>query len=172
MKNKRIAFIVIGALVAALYALLTYVSAALNIAFGAVQFRISEALTVLPVFSGAAVPGLALGCLLGNITSPYGVVDIVCGTAATLAAAIFTRLFARLRVKGLPVISLLMPVLFNALVVGAELSFLAPEGFTIQVFLASALSVGAGEAAVVAVLGIPLFVLLDRSGAAGLFEKT
>ena len=66
MKRTSTRFLVTGALVAALYALLTYVSAALNLAYGTVQFRLSEALTVLPVVSGAAVPGLVIGCLLGN----------------------------------------------------------------------------------------------------------
>ena len=71
MKNKRLAFIVIGALVAALYALLTYVSAALNIAFGAVQFRISEALTVLPflnplaTFATCLLPRILIGVVAG-----------------------------------------------------------------------------------------------------------
>ena len=52
---------------------------------------VSEALTLLPVVSGAAVPGLAVGCLLGNLTSPYGLVDIVCGTCASLLAAVGAR---------------------------------------------------------------------------------
>ena len=91
MKNTRTRFIVIAALVAAFYALLTYLSLAFNLAYGPVQFRLSEALTLLPVVSGAAVPGLAVGCLLGNLTSPYGLVDIVCGTCASLLAAVGAR---------------------------------------------------------------------------------
>lgn len=94
MKRTSTRFLVTGALVAALYALLTYVSAALNLAYGTVQFRLSEALTVLPVVSGAAVPGLVIGCLLGNLTSPYGLVDIICGTGADAAGR---RRFAAVR---------------------------------------------------------------------------
>ena len=131
MKNTRTRFIVIAALVAAFYALLTYLSLAFNLAYGPVQFRLSEALTLLPVVSGAAVPGLAVGCLLGNLTSPYGLVDIVCGTCASLLAAVGARLFARVRLRGIPVVSLLMPIVCNAVVVGAEITFLAPEGFAL-----------------------------------------
>ena len=164
MKRTSTRFLVTGALVAALYVLLTYVSAALNLAYGTVQFRLSEALTVLPVVSGAAVPGLVIGCLLGNLTSPYGLVDIICGTGATLLAAVGSRLFARLRLRGTPVVSLLMPIVCNAVIVGAEITFLAPEGFALPAFLSAALSVAAGEAAVVALLGMPLLLFLQKSG--------
>lgn len=164
MKRTSTRFLVTGALVAALYALLTYVSAALNLAYGTVQFRLSEALTVLPVVSGAAVPGLVIGCLLGNLTSPYGLVDIICGTGATLLAAVGSRLFARVRLRGTPVVSLLMPIVCNAVIVGAEITFLAPEGFALPAFLSAALSVAAGEAAVVALLGMPLLLFLQKSG--------
>ncbi len=164
MKRTSTRFLVTGALVAALYVLLTYVSAALNLAYGTVQFRLSEALTVLPVVSGAAVPGLVIGCLLGNLTSPYGLVDIICGTGATLLAAVGSRLFARVRLRGTPVVSLLMPIVCNAVIVGAEITFLAPEGFALPAFLSAALSVAAGEAAVVALLGMPLLLFLQKSG--------
>ena len=164
MKRTSTRFLVTGALVAALYVLLTYVSAALNLAYGTVQFRLSEALTVLPVVSGAAVPGLVIGCLLGNLTSPYGLVDIICGTGATLLAAVGSRLFARVRLRGTPVVSLLIPIVCNAVIVGAEITFLAPEGFALPAFLSAALSVAAGEAAVVALLGMPLLLFLQKSG--------
>lgn len=164
MKRTSTRFLVTGALVAALYVLLTYVSAALNLAYGTVQFRLSEALTVLPVVSGAAVPRLVIGCLLGNLTSPYGLVDIICGTGATLLAAVGSRLFARVRLRGTPVVSLLMPIVCNAVIVGAEITFLAPEGFALPAFLSAALSVAAGEAAVVALLGMPLLLFLQKSG--------
>ena len=146
------------------YALLTYLSLAFNLAYGPVQFRLSEALTLLPVVSGAAVPGLAVGCLLGNLTSPYGLVDIVCGTCASLLAAVGARLFARVRLRGIPVVSLLMPIVCNAVVVGAEITFLAPEGFALPAFLSAAASVAAGEAAVVVLLGLPLLLLAEKAG--------
>ena len=70
--SKRVRFLALGAVIAGLYAVLTYVAAAMNLAYGAVQFRFSEALTVLPVFTPAAVPGLALGCFIANLASPLG----------------------------------------------------------------------------------------------------
>ena len=88
--SKRVRFLALGAVIAGLYAVLTYVAAAMNLAYGAVQFRFSEALTVLPVFTPAAVPGLALGCFIANLASPLGVVDWVFGTGATLLAGIGT----------------------------------------------------------------------------------
>ena len=77
-------------LIGALYAVLTYVSSMMGLAYGEVQFRISEALTILPVFTPAAIPGLVIGCIIANIGSPFGMVDIVCGTLATFAAAGFS----------------------------------------------------------------------------------
>ena len=71
--SKKVRFLALGALIAALYAVLTYVAAAVNLAYGPVQFRFSEALTVLPVFTPAAIPGLTLGCTRGPLawgTSP------------------------------------------------------------------------------------------------------
>ena len=101
--SKNVRFLTQAAVIAALYAVLTYVAAALNLAYGPVQFRFSEALTVLPVFTPAAVPGLALGCFLANLGSPLGIVDWVFGTGATLLAAIGTWLVGRVRVKDVPV---------------------------------------------------------------------
>ena len=94
--SKRVRFLALGAVIAGLYAVLTYVAAAMNLAYGAVQFRFSEALTVLPVFTPAAVPGLALGCFIANLASPLGVVDWVFGTGATLQACLCWRPFRRL----------------------------------------------------------------------------
>lgn len=97
--SKKVRFLALSAVIAALYAVLTYVAAALNLAYGAVQFRFSEALTVLPVFTPAAIPGLALGCLIANLGSPLGIVDWVFGTGATLIAAVGTWIVGKVRVK-------------------------------------------------------------------------
>ena len=88
--SKKVRFLALGAVIAALYAVLTYVAAAVNLAYGPVQFRFSEALTVLPVFTPAAIPGLTLGCVIANLGSPLGVVDWVFGPLATLLAALAT----------------------------------------------------------------------------------
>ena len=158
-------FLALSAVIAGLYAALTYAAAMLNLAYGPVQFRFSEALTVLPAFTPAAIPGLTVGCLLANLGSPLGVVDWVFGTAATLLAALGTAAVSRIRWKGpLP------PVIVNALVVGLEISCLNGAGaFTFSAFTAanfaySALTVGLGELAVCLVLGLPLCVLLEKSG--------
>lgn len=169
--SKNVRFLTQAAVIAALYAVLTYVAAALNLAYGPVQFRFSEALTVLPVFTPAAVPGLALGCFLANLGSPLGIVDWVFGTGATLLAAIGTWLVGRVRVKDVPVLAPLPPVIANVVLVGFELSCLSSAGtftfgnFTWAAYGASALSVGIGELVVCYALGIPLLMLLKRAGA-------
>ena len=101
-KNERIHFVVKAGLIAALYAVLTYVASLLGMAYMGVQFRISEALTVLPVFTPAAIPGLVIGCFLGNLGSPFGMVDVICGTMATLVAALFTYGVRNLRIRNIP----------------------------------------------------------------------
>ena len=98
-KTSKVRFLALSAVIAALYAVLTYAAAAMNLAFGAVQFRFSEALTVLPAFTPAAIPGLAVGCLISNLASPLGVVDWVFGTLATLLAGIFSYLVRNIRWK-------------------------------------------------------------------------
>ncbi len=170
-ESKQIRFLAQAAVTAALYAVLTYAAAAMNLAFGAVQFRFSEALTVLPVFTSAAIPGLALGCFLSNLASPLGIVDWVFGTLATLLAAFGTRAAAKIRIKGVPFLAPLPPVLANSALVGLEIACLSEAGafawrnFSWAAFGAGALSVGLGELAVCYVLGLPLMMLLKKSGA-------
>lgn len=168
--SKKIRFLAQGAVIAALYAALTYAAAALNLAYGGVQFRFSEALTILPVFTPAAAPGLALGCFLSNLASPLGIVDWVFGTAATLLAALLSRAAAGFRVKGVPVLAPLPPVLTNALFVGLELACLSGAefswgAFSWAAFGAAALSVGLGELVVCYALGLPLWAVLHRAKA-------
>lgn len=165
--SKQIRFLVQGATIAALYTALTYAAAAMNLAYGGVQFRFSEALTILPVFTPAAVPGLVLGCFLSNLASPLGIVDWVFGTLATLLAALLTRAVKEVKVKGLPMLAPLPPVLMNALFVGLEIACLSDAGFAWSTFSwaafgAAALSVGIGELVVCYALGLPLWVVLYR----------
>lgn len=100
-----------GGLIAAMYAALTM--ALTFSSFGVVQFRVAEMLTILPVFTPAAIPGLAVGCLVANLyglmtgANLIGVWDLVLGPLATLAAAILTRALGRIRFKGLPVLATL-----------------------------------------------------------------
>lgn len=168
--SRKLRFLALGAVIAALYAALTYAAAAMNLAYGPIQFRFSEALTVLPAFTPAAIPGLTLGCFIANLTSPLGVVDWVFGTAATFIAALGTMALGRLRWHGLPILAPLPPVLSNAIIVGLEVSCLSEAGsfsfsaFSPAAFLMGVLSVGIGELAVCFALGIPLMIAIQKTG--------
>lgn len=164
MNNKKIMNLVHGAMIAAVYAAATYLSAVLGIAYGPIQFRFSEALTVLSLFTPAAIPGLTIGCILGNISSPFGIWDIVFGSLATLLAALAARKLRNVTVKGLPLLSIIMPVIFNALIVGAEITLLMPtDEANLTVFAIAALEVGAGELAVCLAGGIPIYYALKKT---------
>lgn len=164
MQNQKTKALVQGAVIAAMYAALTYAASAANLAYGNVQFRFSEALTVLAAFTPAAIPGLAIGCFLGNLGSPYGMVDIVCGTLATLFAALCAYAVRNVRVKKLPLLSMFFPVLFNGLIVGAEVTLFLPEGFTFYGFLINALWVALGESVVCYVGGVPISLAIKKTG--------
>lgn len=151
-----------AALIAAAYAALTYVSAAMGLAYSAVQFRLSEVLTVLPLFTPAAVPGLAVGCILSDLMSTASPVDILIGPLATLIAAKLTRLLRHVRIGKYPFLSLLMPVLVNGVMIGAELTVFYSSGKAgLTFFLTSCLSVAFGEAVICFVPGSALAMFLD-----------
>ena len=162
MNKKKVNFVVLAGIIAAIYAGLTYFAAILNVAYGGIQFRFSEALTMLAVFSPTAIPGLTIGCFLGNITSPYGIVDIICGTLATLIAAVLSYKTRNIKFKDLPLLSALFPVISNAIIVGLEITLFMPEGFKFEAFLISALQVGLGELVMCYGLGIPLYKVVKR----------
>lgn len=164
MKPKKAYPLVMGALIAALYAALTYAASVLGLAYGPVQFRFSEALTVLAALTPAAIPGLTIGCFLGNLGSPYGMIDIVCGTLATLVAAVLSYATRNVRIKGIPVLAPLFPIISNAVIVGAEIAVYLPEGFTVYGFLINALWVGLGELVVCYAAGIPLLIAIEKTG--------
>lgn len=165
-QSLKVRRLVEAAMIAAIYTVLTYAAATLNLAYQGVQFRFSEALTILPVFTPSAIPGLAIGCFLSNLGSPMGIIDWVSGTSATLLAAVLTRLLRNLTIKGLPVLAPLPPVFTNAVIVGCVIAVTDPAGFSIPLFAAMALSVGLGELAVCYGLGLPLIVVLKKTGAA------
>ena len=168
MPAKHTKYLVQSAVIAALYVILTLVSSALGLAFGPVQFRISEILTLLPALTPAAIPGLIIGCVISNLWSPLGLIDIIFGTLATAAAALLSRALRSKTIKDIPVFSAIPPVICNALIVGAEIALLGDaaavslQNFSFTVFASAALSVGAGEAVVCIVLGIPFIVLLRK----------
>lgn len=92
MRNKKVLFLTQAAVIAAIYVVLTIFISAFNLASGAIQVRISEALTILPFFTPAAIPGLAIGCLLSNLLTGAAVYDVVFGSLATLLGAVGTSL--------------------------------------------------------------------------------
>jgi uncharacterized membrane protein len=154
--------IVRAGLIAALYVALT-VSLA-PISYGPIQLRVSEALAVLPLFTPAAIPGLAIGVLLANWLGPIGPLDIVFGTLATLLGALGTRAIRRR-----PVLALACPVVANALIVPAYLPIvLGPSAFPhwfgggAGLYLTGVITVGAGEALAVYGLGGLLRLAVQR----------
>lgn len=154
------------ALIAAVYAAVCLALPCLS--YGPVQIRFSEALTLLPVLMPEAVVGLTLGCFLANLIGVFMgttmALDVVFGTLATLLAALVTRRLASVRIKGLPLPGMLPPVLFNALIVGAELTWLYSPQFTAALFGFNALTVGLGEL-VACLLGVALVFVIERNPA-------
>lgn len=150
----------LAGVVAALYAVLAYFAAVFNVAYGPIQCRFSEALCVLPFLFPAATPGLFIGCLVANLLSPYGLLDIVFGSLATLLAAVWTQHTRRKWLAPLP------PVLCNAVIVGAVIAFeTTPGGFSGTFWAAyayNALTIGIGEAAACYLLGGLLLAALPR----------
>ena len=127
MKRKSTLYIVQGALIAAIYATMTILQNVLipGSASMPVQFRISEVLTVLALYTPAAIPGLTIGCVIANISSlsVLGPYDLIFGSLATLFAALSMYALRNVRLFKLPVLAALMPALFNGLLVGFEIDF-------------------------------------------------
>ncbi len=160
-QNKQnIYYLTEAGIIAALYFVLTLVSNSVGLAYGQVQFRLSEVLCILPVFTPAAVPGLVVGCLLSNFLSPMGWADWVFGTGATLIAALAAYFLRNVKFKGLPVLSSLMPTLSNGLIVGLEIAIFLPEGTRFVGFGYSFLFVALGELVVTTFGGLFLYKVL------------
>ena len=152
----------LAAMIASLYTVLTLLAAFWGLAYGPIQFRFSEAMTILPVFTASAVPGLTIGCFLSNLFSGYST-DMVVGTLATLISAVGTRLLRSIRWHGLPILAPLPPVFVNAVFVGAEIVILSPGGFAWAEFLTQACSVGASQLVVCYGLGLPLAAWINSN---------
>ena len=157
-KNTR--FLTHAAVIAALYTVLTHLQNVLlpGSATWAVQMRLSEALCVLALFTPAAIPGLTVGCLVFNITYASALpLDFLVGSLATLLAAGGMWLTRHITVKGYPLLGMTMPALFNALLVGWELTAYIGGGFFLN-----ALYVALGELAVLLTFGTALFYAVKR----------
>jgi len=156
MKRRNHAeFIVQGAAIAALYVVLTLLSNIFGLASGVVQVRISEALTVLPFFTPAAVPGLFVGCIISNLLAGSAVWDVVFGSIATLIGAAGTYLL-RKKTKWL---APLPPIAANTLIVPFILAFAYGAEESIPFLM---LTVGAGEIISCGVLGLILLKALEK----------
>ncbi len=157
MKNKKVLFLTQAAMIGALYVILTHLAALLGLSSGAIQVRISEALTILPAFTPAAIPGLFIGCILANATTGCHIYDILFGSIATLIGAIGTY---ALRNHKLKFLMPLPPILANMLIVPFILQYVhsAPESLPFLV-----LTVGIGEIITCGVLGMLLYVPLHKN---------
>ena len=156
-KARRLAH---SAIFAALYVVLTHFQNILlpGSATWAIQMRLSETLCVLALFTPAAIPGLTVGCLLFNVTYAAALPpDFLIGSLATFGAAWAMWLTRHWTVKGYPLPAMLMPALFNAILVGWELSVYIGGGFWLN-----ALYVALGEAAVLLIPGTALFYAMRR----------
>ena len=154
-KTKNITY---AALLAALYTALTYLQNALipGSASWAIQFRASEALCILAFFTPAAIPGLSLGCLLFNLSFAGALpLDPLMGTAATALATAGMWFTRKWTIGGIPLLGLLLPAVFNALLVGWELTIYLGGGFMLN-----GLYVFIGEAAVLLTLGTALYYII------------
>ena len=180
--SAKTSYVAHAGVIAAVYAAATLVCMLLlqGFAWGPVQFRLSEAVTVLAVVSAPAVPGLTIGCVIANLinaaisgTGLLGMLDVVFGSLATLLGALWSRKF-----RDRPKLALLGPVLTNAIIVPAYLPILcqglgfytipftniALDGVYPLMYLFGFVSTGIGEAVVVYVLGLPLLRALQRFG--------
>ena len=143
-------------LIAAIYVVLTFVSQSVGLASGAIQFRLSEVLTILPMFTTAAIPGLTIGCVLANLLTGCAVWDVVFGSVATLLGALGTHL---LRKTNNPYLGCLPPIIANMLIVPAVLMkvYGAPESYW---YLMA--TVGLGEIVCCGVLGVIFYKMIKK----------
>lgn len=153
MKNKKVLFLVQAAMIAAIYVVLTVIFA--PFAFGEIQVRIAEALTILPVFTPAAIPGLFVGCLIGNILGGAILPDIIFGSLATLIGAVFTYLLRNQSKYLAP----LPPIISNTVIVPFVLRYAYGINLPIPFMM---LTVGVGEIISCGILGIIVYGALHK----------
>ena len=146
--NKKVLFIAQAAVIAAVYTVLTVVAAGFNLASGMIQVRFSEAMTILPFFTPAAIPGLAIGCLLSNLITGCMLPDVIFGSLATLLGAVGSWYLRKNRF-----LVTIPPVVSNCLIIPFILTYVynIPRGIPLQM-----LTVGAGEVISCMILGSAL----------------
>ena len=155
------------AVIAAVYVALCLVLAPFS--YGAVQVRIAEALCLLPVFGAEYIVGVTLGCFLANLFGST-ILDVIFGTLATLLACLVTYKLRSVRLKGLAIPASLPPVLFNAVIVGTEITLFFTDYHAMSaplwlLCLSNGISVGVGELISCTVLGVALVKLIESNAA-------
>jgi uncharacterized membrane protein len=150
--NKRTLYVTQAAVIAAIYVVLVFVFQYSS--FGPIQFRIAEALTILPYFTAAAIPGVTIGCLLSNLLFRADILDVVFGTAATFIAA-----YLSYQLKDNKFLVPIPPILINAIIIPWVLKFAYFEADPIPFLM---LTVGAGQLLSAGVLGMVLLFSLER----------
>ncbi len=151
--NKKTLYLTHAAVIAALYVVLTFLANSLGLASYAIQLRFSEALTILPFFTPAAIPGLFVGCLLSNIFVGAALPDIIFGSLATLIGAVLTWML-----RGHKWLAPLPPILANAIIIPPVLLF----AYNIEPLWASFITVTIGEVLSCGVLGMALLFTLQK----------
>ncbi len=146
-------FLVQAALLAAIYSALTIVLGSFG--YGPIQFRIAEALTVLPAVMPSAIPGLFIGCILANWFGGFGMIDIIFGSLATLLAGFSTYLLRKYRF-----LFPLPPVIFNAIIVGAYVYILYDNSYSMALTM---LFIGISEFIICYALGLPLISFIKKN---------
>ena len=160
MKKTPARDLTLAAIVGAMYVVLGYFGNTFNLTFGVVQCRFSEALTVLPFLLPSTTWGLFIGCLITNILSPYGLLDMIFGPLATLLAALLTARCKRKWLAPLP------PILCNAVIIGALITVQEVGMGSVfpAVFAYNALTVGLGQMLACYGLGMPVLSIMERIG--------
>lgn len=160
--NKKVLFIANAAVIAALYVVLTIFISAFNLASGAIQVRISEALTILPFFTPAAVPGLFVGCLLSNLITGCAPYDVIFGSLATLIGAVGTYFIAKCckNVKLSKWLAPVPPIVANTIIIPFILAYVYEVPDTIPFLM---FTICVGEVLSCGVLGMILLGVLDKN---------
>ena len=166
MKPLSVRRLTFAALIAAVYAALTI--ALSFISYGPVQFRIAEALCILPFFMPFTAWGLFVGCILSNIISPVGPLDMIFGSLATLGCCLCAAAFGKHwdgKSWGKCILACLMPAVWNGVIIGALLALTAgaEEGAKLTLFFLYGAEVALGELAVMFVIGLPLMRWLPKT---------
>ena len=153
MQKKNIHFLTQAAMIAALYVVLSFIANAFGLANYAVQVRFSEALTILPIFTTAGIPGLFIGCIISNVLTGCALPDIIFGSIATLIGA-----FGTYKLKSNRFLAVLPPIIANAVIVPLVLKY----AYGIEPLWFSFVTVTAGEIISCGVLGLILAAVLNK----------